>query len=64
MDKMIIVYLESILRIFQRSKEKEESLDGLILQLAMLEKIKEMLTNTISRLYIHIDTHTKKELSS
>ena len=38
---MIVLYLEAITRIISNSQEKEESFDGLVLQLAMLEKIKD-----------------------
>ena len=65
MDKMIVLYLEAITRIISNSQEKEESFDGLVLQLAMLEKIKDILSTTILRVTSQIDKHhNKKSLSS
>ena len=61
MDKMLGLYLESITRIIQNSSEKEESFDGLVLQLAMLEKIKEILNTTILRLTTYIDKYQGKD---
>ena len=58
MDKTIIMYLEVILRLIKGSTEKEESLEGLIMQLAMLEKIREILNNTISKLEIFIGKYS------
>ena len=60
MDKMIVIYLEAILRIIKRSKEKEETLDGLIMQIALLEKIREILNNTLIRLTNYVEQHTTK----
>ena len=60
MHKMIVIYLESILRIIKRSKEKEETLDGLIMQIALLEKIREILNNTLIRLTNYVEQHTTK----
>jgi len=61
MDKMIVLYLEAITRIIANSQEKEESFDGLVLQLAMLEKIKEILTTTILRTNNQINKYIDKE---
>tara|TARA_B100000212_G_scaffold342592_1_gene330996 strand:- start:1954 stop:2148 length:195 start_codon:yes stop_codon:yes gene_type:complete len=59
MDKSIIMYLEVILRLIKSSKDKEESLEGLIMQLAMLEKIRDVLNNTISKLQIYVSNYAK-----
>tara|TARA_R100001079_G_scaffold107758_1_gene77234 strand:+ start:744 stop:938 length:195 start_codon:yes stop_codon:yes gene_type:complete len=59
MDKSIIMYLEVILRLIKGSKDKEESLEGLIMQLAMLEKIRDVLNNTISKLQIYVSKYAK-----
>jgi|TARA_Y100000401_G_scaffold27670_1_gene19918 hypothetical protein len=59
MDKSIIMYLEVILRLIKGSKDKEESLEGLIMQLAMLEKIRDVLNNTISKLQIYVSNYAK-----
>ena len=64
MDKAIIMYLEVILRLLKGSTEKEESLEGLVMQLAMLEKIREILNNTITKLEIFIGTHAKNYKSN
>tara|TARA_R100000995_G_scaffold55151_1_gene27110 strand:- start:80 stop:274 length:195 start_codon:yes stop_codon:yes gene_type:complete len=59
MDKSIIMYLEVMLRLIKRSGEKEESLEGLVMQLAMLEKIRDVMNNTISKLEIFIGQYAK-----
>ena len=59
MEKSIIMYLEVILRLIKNSTEKEESLEGLVMQLALLEKIRDIINNTISKLEIFIGRHAK-----
>ena len=54
MDKAITMYLEVALRLIKNSKEKVESLEGLVMQLALLEKIRDVLNSTISKLEIFI----------
>ena len=57
MDKAITMYLEVARRLIKNSKEKVESLEGLVMQLALLEKIRDVLNSTISKLEIFIGKH-------
>ena len=64
MEKSIIIYLEVILRLIKNSTEKEESLEGLVMQLALLEKIRDIINNTISKLESFIGRHAKHYLEN
>lgn len=59
MDKSIIMYLEVMLRLVKNSQEKQESLEGLVMQLAILEKFRDVLNNTISKLEIYVGRYAK-----
>ena len=61
MENTIIVYLEVILSLFKKSKINEESLEGLIMQLALLEKVRDILGNTIHSLKLFIDRHARNQ---
>ena len=60
MDNMIVIYLESILKLIKKSDTKEESLEGLVLQLAMLEKLRDIFNKTIYRLQEGIERHAHR----
>ena len=64
MDKSITMYLEVVLRLIKNSTEKEESLEGLVMQLAVLEKIRDVLNNTISKLEIYIGKYASNYKSN
>ena len=64
MDKSITMYLEVVLRLIKNSTEKEESLEGLVMQLSILEKIRDVLNNTISKLEIYIGKYASNYKSN
>ena len=61
--KTLGIYFKAVSKLIDNTKYEEDTMEGLVMQLALLEKIRDVMNSTIEKLKGNIEKVVQKELN-